>query len=1210
VLPNGGGGEDGRALTVLFADVVGSTRLGETLDPEVLRDVLGEVVATIVLAVELAGGTVQDIAGDGVLALFTAPADALAAAATINGAIAELRAEPGPWGAQESLNVRVGVHLDRVEVQPLAGRAVGRVTGPGVDGAIALEAAATPGTTLVSVDALEGATDVLTSDEDVAATDPPSRQLDGLVRRLLPGLADLRRARATGDQGRDERRTVVALFAAVIPVGAHDVDGERIAHRIGSVARTVERFGGYVKDTAGDVVVALFGAPVAHGDDVDRAVQCALTITAADDSGADVRVRCGVASGPAVVGSVGAGSRVEFGAVGDAMNTAARLQAKSGPGRVLVTEAVRRRVTRPVAWGDRSELMVKGKAEPVVAFEVGPATVRESVAHTAGLVGREEAVGRLAGLANAEGAVIVEAEPGLGASPVARAVAERLGAPTTVVELAPWDQQERLSSACAIVEALRSLGPIATDAAPAAVDVGDAIRQLQDEIDRASGLLGPITLLVDDLHHADTASLEAVAELLERRHPSSTWIATSRTGATPSQLDGLAARQVLGPLGADASRQLLEALVGVDALPYDVERRVLDTAAGGPLFLVELARAVDAGTTDLPDSLERVALARVDAMGPAARGVLDAAAVLDPHIDDGVLASVCGTEVSAELQLLVRGRVLVVDGDGRIRFEHPLVRDGAYQALVRRDRQRLHLAAARVLAPSADPSVVARHLHLGGALVESYASAVEAGDQARLRQSDELAADMYEIAAEAAELVSGRSRSRAALLLDAARSHHAAGRLDLALERAAEASEAAGPDEAEVIGLAAVEYEDVYFATRRTRDDPGNRSRALFERARSIGFTSPTAMTRAYAAMGRARWYEGDTEAARALTERALRTARSCGQPDDLAYALLAWRTARESPDQLHERLATSDELLAALANPGQDLALDIEARRLVLMDRLTAGHLEAAFADLGPLIERIERTGQLRWAWYVPMWRAMQALVVDDVARAEEQAAELRQIGRRARYRDVASVHALLAYLVARRTGELGEIDALFERAAATAGPRWHVFSASYAAVTGDLAGASEHLRSARSIAGALGGDRGGGHRPGGRCDRLDARGGDGRIVGRADPIAGVDGAGPGPTRGRRPAPAGERLAGGAVDAVVVAVRRRAGRRDRGDQGGARRVRGGAAGCDRRRLRGDVAASLWRAAGLPRGPAGNDGSRRAPLRPCGCARPRRPPSR
>src|SRR6266542_693363 len=141
---------------------------------------------------------------------------------------------------------------------------------------------------------------------------------------------------------REERKVVTAVFADLVGSTAlgERLDPEEakliVAEAVARMIRTVEEFGGTVKDLAGDGVLALFGAPVAHEDDPERAIRAGLRIV--HEIGAyglevtlgwgveDFGVRVGITTGPVVLGPMGAGGRIEYSAFGDAVNTAARLQ--------------------------------------------------------------------------------------------------------------------------------------------------------------------------------------------------------------------------------------------------------------------------------------------------------------------------------------------------------------------------------------------------------------------------------------------------------------------------------------------------------------------------------------------------------------------------------------------------------------------------------------------------------------------------------------------------------------------------------------------------------------------------------------------------------------------------------------------------------------------------------------------------------------------
>ena len=239
---------------------------------------------------------------------------------------------------------------------------------------------------------------------------------------------------------RDERRVVTALFADIVGSTALGelLDPEELKLIVGDAVirmiAAVESFGGTVKDLAGDGLLALFGAPVAHEDDAERAVRSGLKIV--DEIAAYAReverawqipgfgVRVGVNTGPVVVGAMGGGKKVEYSALGDAVNTAARLQSQAEPGTVLLGYETYRLVEPMFELGEPRALTMKGKAQPVEARTV--VGVRTAGVRPRGfegtqtrLVGRDRELGvarvALDGVVSGSGGIVFfVGEPGIG----------------------------------------------------------------------------------------------------------------------------------------------------------------------------------------------------------------------------------------------------------------------------------------------------------------------------------------------------------------------------------------------------------------------------------------------------------------------------------------------------------------------------------------------------------------------------------------------------------------------------------------------------------------------------------------------------------------------------------------------------------------------------------------------------------------------------
>src|SRR5437763_7634991 len=203
----------------------------------------------------------------------------------------------------------------------------------------------------------------------------------------------------------EERRQVTVLFADLsgYTAVAETLDPEALHGLIDACLRRlgqeVERHGGNVDKYIGDNVMATFGAPVAHEDDAERAVRAAHGMQEAMKEvnealgprhGVSFDLRVGVNSGEVVAGALGGGYTV----IGDAVNVASRLQSAARPGSVIVGERTYRATVDAIEYCALEPLVLKGKADPVPAWEAVSAVAaqpggRHSPAVRAPLIGRD-----------------------------------------------------------------------------------------------------------------------------------------------------------------------------------------------------------------------------------------------------------------------------------------------------------------------------------------------------------------------------------------------------------------------------------------------------------------------------------------------------------------------------------------------------------------------------------------------------------------------------------------------------------------------------------------------------------------------------------------------------------------------------------------------------------------------------------------------------
>jgi ABC-type oligopeptide transport system substrate-binding subunit/class 3 adenylate cyclase len=610
---------------------------------------------------------------------------------------------------------------------------------------------------------------------------------------------------ATGEL-REERKVVTALFADLAGSTAlgEQLDAEEVKLVVGdAIARIVaevERVGGHVKDLAGDGVLAFFGAPVSYEDDAERALRAALRITeeiaayggeverAWGVSGFSVRV--GVTTGPVVLGQIGGGSRVEYAAFGDTVNTAARLQSIAEPGTVLADESTQRQTEPLFGWAEPVELELKGKAGPVRAIRVEGALadgrkVRGLEGVEAHLVGRERELGLAREalertLAGSGGVLFVTGEAGIGKSrllvelrqlfeesetaavepplwlegrcvsygeslpywPFRDLLREWLGVgrdePELRVRIALRRSVEALFGGRAL-EVYPYLGSLLGltlegDAAARLVELSPEALQYRtfevvEELFRRLAEDRPLAIVVEDLHWADPTSIQLVERLLSTGQEAAVLLVLAQRVERDHaswHLHELAAREhphltqelALEPLSGDAERELLLALVSEGTLPAELEERLLEQAEGNPFYLEELVRSlVDTGalvhesgawrfdhavTIEIPPTVEKVLLARIDRLPAEAHDVLTAASALGRQFGLPLLEGVLGGDGNVRVTLNELQRLdLVREGrrwpQPEYRFKHALIQEAAYRTILSEPRRSLHRRAAEWL---------------------------------------------------------------------------------------------------------------------------------------------------------------------------------------------------------------------------------------------------------------------------------------------------------------------------------------------------------------------------------------------------------------------------------------------------------------------------------------------------------------------------------
>ncbi|MEK7466550.1 MAG: adenylate/guanylate cyclase domain-containing protein [Planctomycetota bacterium] len=548
----------------------------------------------------------------------------------------------------------------------------------------------------------------------------------------------------------------------------------------------IEEQGGAVDKFIGDAVMAVFGAPVARGDEAYRAVCAGLGMQEElkkfnRERGLELRLRVGVNAGEVLWGSVG-GDRPT--AMGDAVNVAQRLEASAVPGTVLAGASVRRLSRGRVSFTARGAIAVKGRAEPVEAWEATALAGEEGARRP--LVGRATELGRLAKAAAAGGLVEVVGEAGTGKT---RLVEECLAAlpPGTWTATGRFPESARLpysalgdvararagsSDVGAVVARVAAdLAQLGDDATAAengahlvAMSLGFALENTRvaaiEPLRRATetrvawgrwlSSLGPAAIALEDIHWAGDESVQLLGTLAERLAGRGVAILlTTRTrGNPPAGFERLA----LGALEADDARLLLETSIGGKA-DERLAEFVRAKCAGHPGFIEEMGRFLVAekliegppyrivGSAErIPEGLAGILTARLDALGEGARESLKAASVIGRSFWRRLLGEAWGRDPGPGLETSLASGVVecrdpgALAGDEELSFRQALLRDAAYALLPKKERGALHArVAASLRAHGGGRSVAAlaaTHLELAGQPLDAARLWLDVGRQA------------------------------------------------------------------------------------------------------------------------------------------------------------------------------------------------------------------------------------------------------------------------------------------------------------------------------------------------------------------------------------------------------------------------------------------------------------------------------------------------
>src|ERR1039457_5449690 len=507
---------------------------------------------------------------------------------------------------------------------------------------------------------------------------------------------------------REERKVVSVLFCDLVgfTAASEHADPEDVRARLrpyhAQLQQVIESHGGTVEKFVGDAVMAVFGAPVAHEDDAERAVRAGLRILEAieelnrGEEKLQLQVRVGINTGESVVALGAHPERGEGFVTGDVVNTASRLQGIAPVNGVAVSEPTFRQTERVFSFDRLEPVQVKGKSEPLLVWQPLAARARfgADVIRTSAtpLVGREFerplliATFERAATQRSCQLVTVVGEPGVGKT---RLCTELLQYVEQRPGLVRWRQGRCLPYGEAI--AFWALGEIVK--AESGILESDSPEEALAKLDQAipeqgtdrawlkarlAPLVGaggepaaqeesftawrrfldglaaqnPTVLVVDDLHWADAPMLAFLEHLAD-------WstgvplllLCTARPELHekhPTWAAGVRNAQTinLAPLSDDETATLVALLLKRTVLPAATQQALLDRAGGNPLYAEEFVRLLSdrnllAGPLEevpLPDSVQALIAARLGTLSAEGKRLRRDAAVIGKVFWAGALA--------------------------------------------------------------------------------------------------------------------------------------------------------------------------------------------------------------------------------------------------------------------------------------------------------------------------------------------------------------------------------------------------------------------------------------------------------------------------------------------------------------------------------------------------------------------------------------------
>ena len=553
----------------------------------------------------------------------------------------------------------------------------------------------------------------------------------------------------------------------------------------------VRDYEGTVNEMTGDGIMALFGAPIALEDAPQRALRSALSIhreiAKFNDQKKGIRpikMRIGIHTGPVVVGALGNDLRVEFKAVGDTVNLASRMEGLAEPDTTYVTEHTFKPTKGLFRFEALGEREVKGKKEVVSAYKL--LSAKEDVyRHRLGfermiyseMVGRDKELNKLEYLANKSidgyGSVVnIIGEAGIGKSRLvaelknsgmirkvallegrAISIGRNLSFHPIISLLKYWSRIKKDDDEAAALRkletAVRSVCKDEVNEILPFVAIlmgmkfsgryaervkgieGEALEKLilknvRDLLIKATEL-SPLVIVMEDLHWADTSSIELMVSLFRLAETQRIlFINVFRPGYKQTGeriIETIKEKPsvryveiILRPLNEQMSEELINNIMNVSGLHGKIKNQIVRRTSGNPFFIEEVVRSfIDEGALvvrhgvfeltekankmEVPLTVNDVLMARIDMLEENTRNLVKIASVIGRNFFYRILLDVAGNIEDMETKLEHLKKIQLIQEQKRMEeveyiFKHALVQETAYASILHQKRKEIHLMVA------------------------------------------------------------------------------------------------------------------------------------------------------------------------------------------------------------------------------------------------------------------------------------------------------------------------------------------------------------------------------------------------------------------------------------------------------------------------------------------------------------------------------------